>query len=198
MESSILGIGAEHGRAFKQALARILSTQVAEFTFSEILDGLPTEESFLEFHLRKEGNPVFALNHTSLCPGAVQKMRGFRDSFDPLTRTLPPNASTPGHCRRLQIISYAVVNTFAASFLFQPDSSWHTGLRTEADRTYGRLLPPDCSVSLPPRRRFPQASDLRGVAGPSPRALTAQPVHRTHRLLSRELPSRYAVSQRCC
>jgi hypothetical protein len=41
--SDISALDSLHADAFKQGLARILSTQVAEFTFSEILDGLPTK-----------------------------------------------------------------------------------------------------------------------------------------------------------
>ncbi|KAK4131656.1 hypothetical protein BT67DRAFT_444454 [Trichocladium antarcticum] len=81
--------------AFKQALARILLLPVAEFTYSEILDGLPTENSFLKFHLHKEGNPVFELNHTSLCAGVIQKTRRSRDSFDPLSLTFSPTLLSP-------------------------------------------------------------------------------------------------------
>ncbi|KAG7294574.1 hypothetical protein NEMBOFW57_004650 [Staphylotrichum longicolle] len=56
------------------ALARILSTDIAELTFSEIFDGLPTEDSFREFNARMPGNPVFQLEHTSLCPGVTERL----------------------------------------------------------------------------------------------------------------------------
>jgi hypothetical protein len=78
---------------FKEALTRVLLTEVAEFTFSEILDGLPTEDSFREFNARLQGNPVFELEHNLLCPGAIKRIRSFRDAFDPLTLTFSPAAS---------------------------------------------------------------------------------------------------------
>ncbi|KAJ4307149.1 hypothetical protein N0V88_000528 [Collariella sp. IMI 366227] len=68
-----------HAAVFKQALARILSTEVAEYTYAEILDGLPTETSFLEFHFYQEGHPVFTQNHTSLCPGVL--LAAFQRSY---------------------------------------------------------------------------------------------------------------------
>ncbi|KAK4115530.1 hypothetical protein N656DRAFT_834716 [Canariomyces notabilis] len=85
-------LDSDHAGPFKQSLARILSTHVAEFAYSEILDGLPTESSFLEFHIFKRGNPVFELNHTSLCPGVLRRTRDFRDTVDPLSLTFPTAA----------------------------------------------------------------------------------------------------------
>jgi hypothetical protein len=112
---NLSSLGVEHAGAFTQALSRILSSPVAEFTYSEILDGLPTEESFLEFHLHKKGNPVFELNHTSLCAGIIGKIRGFRDSFDPLTRIFPPTASYYSWCLRLACSGIFTANILAAS-----------------------------------------------------------------------------------
>jgi hypothetical protein len=102
--SDISALDSLHADAFKQGLARILSTQVAEFTFSEILDGLPTEDSYHEFHLsglRKYGHPVFELNHTSLCPGVIKRVRNYRDAFDPQSLTFPPAASSLSPCRAI-------------------------------------------------------------------------------------------------
>lgn len=82
-----------HADTFKQALARILSTDIAELTFSEIFDGLPTEDFFREFNARMPGNPVFQLEHTSLCPGVTERIRAFRAAFDPLTLTFSPPTS---------------------------------------------------------------------------------------------------------
>ena len=113
---NLSSLGVEHAGAFKQALSRILSSAVAEFTYSEILDGLPTEESFLEFHLHKKGNPVFELNHTSLCAGIIGKIRGFRDSFDPLTLIFPPTASFHSCRLRLTCSSIFAANILAASY----------------------------------------------------------------------------------
>lgn len=86
-------LDSEHAEAFKQALARILATEVAELTYAEILDGLPTTTSFLEFSFWQEGHPVFELNHETLCPGAVEKTRAFRDRLDPLHLVFPLSVS---------------------------------------------------------------------------------------------------------
>ncbi|AEO71881.1 uncharacterized protein THITE_2124758 [Thermothielavioides terrestris NRRL 8126] len=86
---SVRTLDSEHAAAFKQALARLLSTDVAEITYAEILDGLPTVASFCDFHFIQETHPVFELRHDVLCPGVIDRTREFRAHFDPLQLTFP-------------------------------------------------------------------------------------------------------------
>lgn len=73
-----------HQATFRGALRNILSTDVAEHTYAQILDGLPTEQSFLEGYVRiDKTHPVFELGHTEICEGFLDKAREFRDRFDP-------------------------------------------------------------------------------------------------------------------
>lgn len=81
--SSSLGLlDAEHVDVFRNALERILSTDIAETTFSEIIDGLPMRSTWLQFALFNETHPVNVLGHETLCDGAREKARRFRDEFD--------------------------------------------------------------------------------------------------------------------
>lgn len=73
----------EHVRTFKQALMNILMTDVAEFTYAQILDGLPTEQSLNDSYVYMEGHPVHKLEHKGLCEGYLDKTREFRSRFDP-------------------------------------------------------------------------------------------------------------------
>ena len=79
----------EHANTFKSALTRLLATEPAEHTFAEIVDGLPTKASFRDFHryFDTTTHPIFALNHTELCPGVIGKTRQIRDEFDPMSLT---------------------------------------------------------------------------------------------------------------
>ena len=73
-----------HQYTFCRALRNLLSTDVAVHTYAQILDGLPTEQSFLEGYVRlDETHPVFELAHTEMCEGFLDKAREFRDRFDP-------------------------------------------------------------------------------------------------------------------
>ncbi|KAF7554764.1 hypothetical protein G7Z17_g2638 [Cylindrodendrum hubeiense] len=73
----------EHKETFRQALMRLLSTPLAEFTYAQILDGLPTEQCFLESYYFMHRHPVYELGHTELCEGFLEKARDFRATFDP-------------------------------------------------------------------------------------------------------------------
>ena len=83
----------EHLDAFKKAAVNVLSTQLAEFTFAQIFDGLPTLPSFVEFHsLRNcDGHP--ATQHETLCDGSVKRFQAFRSAFDPLSLKFSPSVS---------------------------------------------------------------------------------------------------------
>lgn len=61
----------------------VLRTKVAEFTFAQILDGLPTEQSLNDSYFYMEGHPVYELEHKELCEGYFEKAREFRCRFDP-------------------------------------------------------------------------------------------------------------------
>ncbi|KAF4345044.1 hypothetical protein FBEOM_918 [Fusarium beomiforme] len=70
-----------HRQAFVQSLMRVLETGVAERTFAEIIDGLPTIDSYLDFHWPQEGHP--ATKHPELCSGMIEKARHLRSEFPP-------------------------------------------------------------------------------------------------------------------
>jgi hypothetical protein len=85
----------EHRQAFEQALMRVLGTDVAENTFAQVIDGLPTYESYAEFHWPQDGHP--ATHHTELCSGMLDKAREFRSAFVPksLSFQLPVRSNFP-------------------------------------------------------------------------------------------------------
>ncbi|KAK7431843.1 hypothetical protein QQZ08_001461 [Neonectria magnoliae] len=76
-----------HRKVFSQALMNILSSDVAEFTYAQILDGLPTVESMQESYVWMEGHPVYELDHSKLCDDFLEKAKEFRAQFDPLQLT---------------------------------------------------------------------------------------------------------------
>jgi hypothetical protein len=87
--SNLDSLDDEHANIFRSALTQLLGTDLAEHTFAEIVDGLPTKASFSAFHrhFNKTDHPIFALNHTELCPGVIEKTRQIRDEFDPMSLT---------------------------------------------------------------------------------------------------------------
>ncbi|POS75812.1 hypothetical protein DHEL01_v205796 [Diaporthe helianthi] len=72
----------EHVDIFRNALEKILASEVAETTFSEIIDGLPTKATWLQYDDWDEDHPVNTLGHEMICDGAREKARRFRDELD--------------------------------------------------------------------------------------------------------------------
>ncbi|KAH8734487.1 hypothetical protein BGZ61DRAFT_584469 [Ilyonectria robusta] len=72
----------EHKETFRQALRRLLSTPLAEYTYAQILDGLPTEPSLRDSYVWMPRHPVYELEHTELCEGFLDKARDFMTKFD--------------------------------------------------------------------------------------------------------------------
>ena len=74
-----LGNG-EHRRLLVGAIARVLSTDLAEMTYAQIIDGLPAgDEARVAFY----GSHPIHHAHNELCPGMLDKAREFRDAFQP-------------------------------------------------------------------------------------------------------------------
>jgi len=73
----------DHRELFTRAVTRILSTDIAEITYAQIIDGLPLFDVLLDSRdgLFPKGHPI--RNHTQLCPGILDKTREFRDKFRP-------------------------------------------------------------------------------------------------------------------
>ena len=72
----------EHRRTFRRALLNILSTDLAESTYAQILDGLPTAESLRRSWSPLNDHPVHALDHTEVCDGSLERARNLRLAID--------------------------------------------------------------------------------------------------------------------
>ncbi|KAL2754229.1 hypothetical protein ACRALDRAFT_1063132 [Sodiomyces alcalophilus JCM 7366] len=77
----------DYRRCFERALMRILQAEVAEETYAEILDGIPTAASFREFTFSYQGHP--SMDHPEIDPGALARAREFRLAFDATSVELP-------------------------------------------------------------------------------------------------------------
>ncbi|KAI5459331.1 hypothetical protein BGZ63DRAFT_390730 [Mariannaea sp. PMI_226] len=75
----------QHQEIFRKALSNLLSTELAERTFAQILDGLPTLESADDSFIVLGGHPIREINHIEICDGFLEKARQFRSEFDPST-----------------------------------------------------------------------------------------------------------------
>lgn len=83
-KSSIDALGGAHREAVSQAIFNVLSTKIAEFTYAQIVDGLPLADVVEDVYGGSSmypDHPVFA--HTDLKHGVLDTVRSFRAAFDP-------------------------------------------------------------------------------------------------------------------
>lgn len=96
---SLTSLDEKHLASFKQALTNLLSLPTVEFTYAQIVDGMPTSHTFMTDHWHwlyglYEGLPV--LDHEELCPGTMDKTRAFRSKFDILSLKFEPKVIQTG------------------------------------------------------------------------------------------------------
>ncbi|KAF5017839.1 hypothetical protein F66182_10210 [Fusarium sp. NRRL 66182] len=123
----------DHREAFCRAFSNLLSTEIAEFTYAQILDGLPTEDSLLEGSPYIEGHPVFELGHAKVCEGHLEKVREIRALLNPsalpfdkhllecFQNTIPN--SKDFHLRLVELVVVACHQI--AAYLFTLDDGTH-------------------------------------------------------------------------
>lgn len=70
-----------HVEILKRAVQNVLSTDVAELVYGQILDGLPLAEVYNGVFPWMEDHPANTLPHKELCPGSLEKAREFRREF---------------------------------------------------------------------------------------------------------------------
>ncbi|KAI1258362.1 hypothetical protein F5Y18DRAFT_413908 [Xylariaceae sp. FL1019] len=80
---SLEHLDAEHLDAVMKAINKLVSCDVAENTYGQIVDGMPTTDSYFEFHWGQEGLLIY--DHESLCDGVIEKTKRLRQGLNPLT-----------------------------------------------------------------------------------------------------------------
>lgn len=144
--STIDALDQGHRHMFTNAIINILGTHLADFTFAQILDGLPTEQSVRAgFHFMHD-HPVFTLRHKNLCEGFLDKARKFRARFDASELSFEPSvrlAQTFYCCTRL-----CLTNQSLAIRSFSTDAAGFKGMQFAAHRIGCHCLSPDSCLPL--------------------------------------------------
>ncbi|KAK0742112.1 hypothetical protein B0T21DRAFT_360638 [Apiosordaria backusii] len=129
-------LDAEHRAVLVRAVNNVLSTELAVFTYAQIIDGLPTGDVAYDSRWvdLTEGHPLDT-EHEELCPGAIEKARGVCPKWDPDMLKFNPNVlnafqqAAPGtkvFTTRLIELVAASLHQFGA-LLFQLDLCLHKG-----------------------------------------------------------------------
>ncbi|KAF5708760.1 hypothetical protein FMUND_10435 [Fusarium mundagurra] len=130
--ATIDALGTRHRQALVQALTRVMETDVAERTFAEIIDGLPTIDSYQDSHWPQEGHP--ATQHLELCPGIIEKARQLHSDHHPTRLSFPLPLlrafeettvdSRHFHLRLFELLAVSIHQI--AVYLYQQDGLNHT------------------------------------------------------------------------
>ncbi|KAK3293434.1 uncharacterized protein B0H64DRAFT_326608 [Chaetomium fimeti] len=130
---SVADLDGEHYQLLVRAIERILTTELAEFTYAQIIDGLPTGDVACDSTVAPyDGHPIDHA-HEQLCPGMLDKAREFRDGFRPEVLTFDAQtlhgyrACAPGSrgfkTRLIELVAVAVHQI--AALLYELDTSVH-------------------------------------------------------------------------
>ncbi|KAI0153026.1 hypothetical protein GGR57DRAFT_468578 [Xylariaceae sp. FL1272] len=138
---SVDSLDSAHSAQFSRSLENVLSSEVAQLTYGQIVDGLPiaSVESDtgnngmgvgLEHPIHDEDNP-----HDKLCPGVMERLQELRDKFDISSLKFDShliydfNRASPGsrafHTRLIEMIAVAIHQI--AVQLYQSETTFHVG-----------------------------------------------------------------------
>jgi hypothetical protein len=85
----------EHHKAFSRAISNVLSTELALFTFAQIIDGLPTADVAWDRRYSHLVGIHPIEQHEDICPGVLARARRFREDFDPCILSFDPQVRPP-------------------------------------------------------------------------------------------------------
>ncbi|KAF4336803.1 hypothetical protein FBEOM_9337 [Fusarium beomiforme] len=127
------GLDENHAQTLDRAVRNVLQTEVAELTYAQILDGLPTEKSVNDSYPFIEDHPVYTSKHTDICPGFIDRAREFRAQFglsllkyDPETISKFQNTVTGSQEYNLRLIEMVVIACHQiGAYLFELDGGDH-------------------------------------------------------------------------
>lgn len=95
---------------FEQALRNVLSTEKAQLTYAQIIDGFPIVSVARDKHGHgiDFSHPIFQTNHDKVCHGAWERMEEFHSSFDIDVLSMDERVSPfiqPPTCQRTRLIN---------------------------------------------------------------------------------------------
>jgi hypothetical protein len=97
--ANILGVDRvldlDHCHPLVRAIHNILSTNLADITFAQLIDGLPLVDTVWDMRgsLLIKGHPL--IDHDHLCESAMEQVRIFRDTFNPTMLRLDSHVRHP-------------------------------------------------------------------------------------------------------
>lgn len=100
---SIDTLNGSHRELLERGISRVLTTNIAEITYAQIIDGLPLAEVANDTGQSKpQGRHPINEAHKHLCPGVLDKTQEFRDKFSPTILHYDSRVSSQGYSNSLR------------------------------------------------------------------------------------------------
>lgn len=134
----------DHLDALSTAVESVLSTEIAEITYAQILDGLPMIDVFRDRYSSGLDirHPLY--QHTALCPGVFERMRKYRAGFDTQSLKYDDKVALPlGPFFHLTVPFLTFIDLACRSI--STVLAWVKGVSPEVDRDGRRCCAPDGS-----------------------------------------------------
>ncbi|KAH7176977.1 hypothetical protein EDB81DRAFT_707743 [Dactylonectria macrodidyma] len=147
-----------HRSVLDRAIKNVLSTELAQFTYAQIIDGLPTGDvSWDRRYCGVFGEHPIDSEHEELCPGAIEKAREYYEqwnseilTFDPKTIIDYQRAESGSKAFNVRLVELVAVTLHQIGvLLFQLEFRMHRG---DIDGITNWKMPPvEGLVDVPPR-----------------------------------------------
>ncbi|KAH7469819.1 hypothetical protein FOMA001_g14300 [Fusarium oxysporum f. sp. matthiolae] len=79
-----------HRQILDRAIRNVLSTELAQFTYAQIIDGLPIADVAWDRRLHSIMGEHIIDDHETLCPGALEKAQEYYQEWDPSSLKFDP------------------------------------------------------------------------------------------------------------
>lgn len=79
-----------HRRVLDKAISNVLSTELAIFTYAQIIDGLPIADVAWDRRLPGIMGEHIIDEHETLCPGALEKAQEYYENWQPSSLVFDP------------------------------------------------------------------------------------------------------------
>jgi hypothetical protein len=88
-------ITSHHREILDRAIRNVLSTELAQFTYAQIIDGLPIADIAWDRRLPGIMGDHIIDDHETLCPGALEKAQEYYKEWDSSSLKFDPEVSRP-------------------------------------------------------------------------------------------------------
>ncbi|KAF4420136.1 hypothetical protein FACUT_11301 [Fusarium acutatum] len=138
-----------HQQSLDRGIRNVLSTEQAQFTYAQIIDGLPTADVACDRRLPDIMGEHIIDDHETLCPGALEQAQDYYKKWDPSSLNFDPEAEPGSKSFNMRLVELVAVALHQiAVWLHKLEPHLHQG---DIDAvTYWEMPPSETMARFPP------------------------------------------------